>query len=314
MKTIYLAGGCFWGLEAYFERIDGIGNVVSGYANGHENRAPTYRQVVAGGTGFAETVQVEYDETRISLEEILQYYLRAIDPTTLNRQGNDIGEQYRSGVYYTDAAERQTVQAALDAEQAHHRAPIVVENLPLANFYPAEEYHQDYLKKNPDGYCHIDMRQADIPLERKIYTKPDDAVLRQQLSGLSYRVTQNSETERPFSHEYGHEFAAGLYVDIVSGEPLFSSADKYDSGCGWPSFTRPVEYAAVTNHLDTAHNMKRIEVRSRAADSHLGHVFADGPRDRGGLRYCINGASLKFIPYEEMDAAGYGAWKKLVEK
>ncbi len=323
-KTIYLAGGCFWGLEAYFERINGVTDAVSGYANG-KTQKPSYEDVIRG-SGHAETVKVTYDPERISLDDILQYYFRVIDPTSLNKQGNDLGVQYRTGIYSTDPAERPVIDKALAREQKKHKKPLVVENLPLQAFYEAEEYHQDYLAKNPNGYCHIDIRKADEPLPGKTkatpqgkgfdaatYKKPSAAELKRLLTEEQYQVTQNSATEYAFSHEYDHLFKPGIYVDIVSGEPLFSSADKFDSGCGWPSFTRPINAAAVTEHDDFSYNMRRTEVRSHAADSHLGHVFADGPKDKGGLRYCINGASLKFIPLEQMDAAGYGALKGKVK-
>lgn len=314
-RTIYLAGGCFWGLEAYFQRIDGVVDAVSGYANGNTEN-PSYEDVSYRHTGHAETVKVTYDADKLSLDDILQYYFRVVDPTSLNKQGNDTGTQYRSGVYYTDPAEKAVIAAALKREQQKYQLPLVVENEPLKNFYDAEEYHQDYLIKNPNGYCHIDIRKADEPLPGKgkgfdaaTYKKPSDAELKRTLTEEQYQVTQNSATEYAFSHEYDHLFKPGIYVDVVSGEPLFSSADKYDSGCGWPSFTRPIDAKSVTEHDDFSFNMRRTEVRSRAADSHLGHVFPDGPRDKGGLRYCINGASLKFIPLEQMDAAGYGALK-----
>ncbi|WP_165006812.1 bifunctional peptide-methionine (S)-S-oxide reductase MsrA/peptide-methionine (R)-S-oxide reductase MsrB [Neisseria yangbaofengii] len=321
-KTIYLAGGCFWGLEAYFQRIDGVADAVSGYANGHTEN-PSYEDVSHRHSGHAETVRVTYDADKLSLDDILQYYLRVVDPTSLNQQGNDRGEQYRSGVYYTDPAEQAVIAAALKREQQKYSRPIVVENQALQNFYEAEEYHQDYLIKNPNGYCHIDIKKADEPLAGKAkpqtkgfdaanYRKPGDAELKQSLTAEQYRVTQQAGTEYAFSHEYDHLFQPGIYVDIVSGEPLFSSADKFNSGCGWPSFTKPIEAAAVTEHDDTSYNMHRTEVRSRAADSHLGHVFPDGPKDKGGLRYCINGASLKFIPVDKMDEQGYGAWKHTV--
>lgn len=326
-QTIYLAGGCFWGLEAYFQRIPGVIDAVSGYANGKSDKRPSYEDVVYRDTGHAETVRVTYDPSQLSLADILQYYFRVVDPTSLNKQGNDRGTQYRTGVYYTDPAEKAVIQTALDAEQKKYSSPLVVENLPLAHFHDAEEYHQDYLLKNPNGYCHIDIRKADEPLPGKsagvqsgrkgfdlaTYQKASDAELKQRLSAEQYRVTQQSGTERAFTHEYDHLFEPGIYVDVVSGEPLFSSKDKFDSGCGWPSFTQPIEQAAVTRHEDRSYNMHRIEVRSRAADSHLGHVFPDGPRDRGGLRYCINGASLRFIPLASMDAEGYGHLKALVQ-
>lgn len=313
-KTIYLAGGCFWGLEAYFQRIPGVIDAVSGYANGHTDQ-PTYEQVSRGNTGHAETVKVTYDPARLSLADIMQYYLRVVDPTSLNRQGNDRGSQYRSGVYYRDPAEKAVIQAALAAEQTKYTAKIVVENQPLQRFFAAEDNHQDYLAKNPNGYCHIDIGKADIPLSDSdaqpaaAYQKPTAAEIKARLTPEQYRITQQSGTERAFSHAYDDLFAPGLYVDVVSGEPLFSSRDKYDSGCGWPSFTRPIAASAVTEQADSSYNMRRVEIRSKNADSHLGHVFPDGPVDEGGLRYCINGAGLRFIPYADMDAAGYGHLK-----
>ncbi|NLY65149.1 MAG: bifunctional peptide-methionine (S)-S-oxide reductase MsrA/peptide-methionine (R)-S-oxide reductase MsrB [Alcaligenaceae bacterium] len=321
-ETIYLAGGCFWGVEAYFERIPGVVDVVSGYANGRTEN-PSYQDVLYRQTGHAETVKVTYDADLLSLPDILQYYFRVIDPTLLNRQGNDRGTQYRTGVYYTKPAEKAIVQKAVEQEQKKYRKALVVENQPLVHFYDAEEYHQDYLAKNPNGYCHIDLNKAYIPLEKTAsvkedgstwenFQKPSEQVLRDRLSKEQYRITQENGTERAFSHEYDHLFEPGLYVDVVSGEPLFSSKDKYDSGCGWPSFTKPINAEAVTEHKDFSYNMYRIEIRSKIADSHLGHVFNDGPRDRGGLRYCINGASLLFIPLEQMDARGYGHLKKLL--
>ncbi len=320
-KTIYLAGGCFWGVEAYFERIPGVIDAVSGYANGRTDK-PSYEDVIYRQTGHAETVKVTYDADRLSLPDILEYYFRVIDPTSLNRQGNDRGTQYRTGVYFTDPAEKAVIQKALDAEQKKYRKTLVVENQPLVHFYDAEEYHQDYLAKNPNGYCHIDLNKADIPLTKQVsaniegawrdFTKPTDRILRDRLTDEQYRITQQNGTEFAFSHAYDNLFEPGLYVDIVSNEPLFSSRDKYDSGCGWPSFTKPIDENAVTKHKDLSYNMQRIEVRSRIADSHLGHVFPDGPKDRGGLRYCINGASLRFIPLEKMEAEGYGSLIKLV--
>lgn len=314
-REIYLAGGCFWGVEAYFKRIKGVLDAVSGYANG-STANPSYEDVIYRQTGHAETVKVSYNPEQISLEQLLQHFFRIINPTTLNRQGNDRGTQYRSGIYSNDPAERELIAKALKQLQSSYQNPIVVENLPLEHFYAAEEYHQDYLLKNPEGYCHIDLSLADTPLpeEQPSYSKPDEATLRQKLTPLQYQVTQENGTERAYTHAYDRLFAPGLYVDIVSGEPLFSSADKYDAGCGWPSFTRPIAAEAVTEHEDRSYNMRRVEVRSRHADSHLGHVFPDGPRDRGGLRYCINGASLDFIPLADMETRGYGRWIDLIEQ
>lgn len=321
-KTIYLAGGCFWGVEAYFERIPGVIDAVSGYANGRTEN-PSYEDVIFRQAGHAETVKVTYDADRLGLSDILEYYFRVIDPTSLNKQGNDRGTQYRTGVYFTDPAEKSIIQTALDEEQKKYRKTLVVENQPLVHFYDAEEYHQDYLAKNPNGYCHIDLSKAEIPLKKQIsankegswknFTKPSDKVLRDRLSQEQYRITQQNGTEYAFSHAYDNLFEPGIYVDIVSNEPLFSSRDKYDSGCGWPSFTKPIDENAVTRHKDLSYNMQRIEVRSRIANSHLGHVFPDGPKDRGGLRYCINGVSLRFIPLGKMQAEGYGSLVELVK-
>ena len=325
-QSIYLAGGCFWGVEAYFERIDGVLNAVSGYANGRTEN-PSYEDVVYRNSGHAETVKVVYNPDKLSLDDILQYYFRIIDPTSLNKQGNDRGVQYRVGIYSTDAAEQEVITAALAKLQERYKKPVVVENQPLQHFYEAEQYHQDYLMKNPNGYCHVDLSKADIPLERPAdqaekatreydasgFQKPDSKTLQQRLTRLQYRVTQEDGTERAFSHRYDELFEPGLYVDIVSGEPLFSSSDKYQSGCGWPSFVKPITDHAITEHIDTSYNMRRIEVRSTIADSHLGHVFPDGPPERGGLRYCINGASLKFIPKAQMQQQGYAQWLKDVD-
>ena len=328
-KTIYLAGGCFWGVEAYFARIPGVLDAVSGYANGRTEH-PSYEDVVHRNTGHAETVKIDYDPEQITLAEILQYYFRVIDPTSLNQQGNDRGTQYRTGIYFTDPADQIVISQALTELASRHAQPVVVENEALRQFFRAEEYHQDYLVKNPNGYCHIDINLAKNPLsaaekaratpsarnslDAAHYHKPDAATIRARLSALQYDVTQNSATERAFTHEYDHLFAPGLYVDIVSGEPLFSSADKYDSGCGWPSFTRPLAAEVIHEQEDLSYNMRRVEVRSRVADSHLGHVFPDGPPGAGGLRYCINGAALRFIPLADMEQEGYGDLRDRVIK
>lgn len=314
LREIYFAGGCFWGVEAYFERLPGVVNVLSGYANGRTEH-PTYEQVIYANTGHAETVQVRYDPSQISLDDLLWHFFRIIDPTTLNRQGNDVGTQYRSGIYTTNALDRAHVAYALSLLQHQYDKPIVIENEPLRHFYLAEDYHQDYLQKNPGAYCHVDLNLLNTPLHKPSpeFIKPDQELLRSQLDELQYYVTQEDGTERPFSHPYNDLDEPGLYVDIISGEPLFSSADKYDSGCGWPSFVKPIHPHAVTEHRDTSFNMIRTEVRSRLANSHLGHVFPDGPRERGGLRYCINGAALEFIPLEDMQARHYGPWIPLVK-
>lgn len=313
LKKIYLAGGCFWGLEAYLERVYGVADAVSGYANGTTEN-PSYEDLVYRNSGHAETVEVTYDPSKVSLDRLLMYYLKVVDPTGLNQQGNDRGIQYRSGVYYTDDKEKAVIEKVLAEEQKKYDKDIVVEVLPLEHFYMAEEYHQDYLAKNPNGYCHIDITQADEPLiDAGKYPKPSDEVLRKTLTDIQYKVTQENQTEYAFSNEYWDSKEKGLYVDVVSGEPLFTSTDKFDSGCGWPSFSKPISKNVVTYLEDNSYNMKRTEVRSRSADSHLGHVFEDGPKELGGLRYCINSASIRFVPLEKMEAEGYGYLTYLIK-
>lgn len=304
IDVIYLAGGCFWGLEAYFRRIPGVVDVISGYANGNTD-APSYEDV-CHGSGHVETVKVTYDTDSISLSHILQYFLRVVDPFSVNRQGNDVGIQYRSGVYYTSPEQEAVIRKTLQKAESHYKQPFAIEILPLQSFYEAEDYHQQYLDKNPGGYCHINLQKADEPLiDLDEYTPKDDDTLRKELSPLQYSVTQESATERPFTHEYTSRYDKGIYVDITSGEPLFVSSDKFESGCGWPSFAKPINSDVIIYYRDQSHNMERIEVRSRIGNAHLGHVFEDGPKELGGLRYCINGASLRFIPLTDMEKEGY---------
>ena len=306
LKKIYLTGGCFWGIEAYMERIYGVFDAVSGYANGN-TKNPKYEDLLYNNSGHAETVEVTYDPSKVSLEKLLYDYLKVVDPTSLNKQGNDRGTQYRTGVYYTDESEKNLIQSVLENEQKKYTDKIVIEVLPLDNFTKAEEYHQNYLEKNPNGYCHIDLHAAEKNLiDQKKYPKPSDEELKKKLTDIQYRVTQKNDTEHAFSNEYWDNKARGLYVDVATGEPLFSSKDKFESGCGWPSFSKPIEKTVVNYHKDTSYNMDRVEVRSRSGDSHLGHVFEDGPKELGGLRYCINSASIRFIPLEQMEAEGYG--------
>ena len=312
-KEIYLAGGCFWGLEAYMEKIPGVSDAVSGYANGNTEN-PSYEDLVYRNSGHAETVKVTYNPDELSLKTLLQYYLRVVDPTSINKQGNDKGTQYRSGVYYSNEADKQVIEEVLKKEQSKYKSPIVVEVLPLKQFFKAEEYHQNYLKKNPGGYCHIDLNKANEPIiDEDKYKKTSDEELKDKLSDIQYNVALKNDTEYAFSNEYWDNFEKGIYVDITSGEPLFSSTDKFSSGCGWPSFSKPISKELIKYLEDNSFNMHRTEVRSRSADIHLGHVFNDGPKESGGLRYCINSASLRFIPYEKMDEEGYGYLKSLFE-
>ena len=305
VREIYLAGGCFWGVEAYMDRIDGVIDAISGYANGKTGN-PSYEDVIYRGSGHAETVKVSYDASLISLDELLIYYFAIIDPTSLDKQGNDIGTQYRTGIYYVDPDDRQVIDRRIQNEQKSHSKPIVVEVEPLVHFYDAEDYHQDYLDKNPTGYCHIDLSLAFVYVIRvSDYPKPPIEDIRAMLTPLQFSVTQENATEAPYSNLYNDNYVDGIYVDIVTGEPLFSSSDKFRSGTGWPSFTRPIASYVITYHEDDSLGVMRTEVRSRSGDSHLGHVFEDGPIEAGGLRYCINSAALRFIPLDDMAAEGY---------
>lgn len=311
-REIWLAGGCFWGLQRYMEGISGVTDTDVGYANGHTEN-PTYEAVCGHNTGFAETVRIAYDPARISLPFLLGLYYQAIDPTSVNRQGGDIGDQYRSGIFYLQQSDIPVITASLDALAKTLKKAVAIALQPLQSYYLAEPYHQDYLRKNPGGYCHIGEGQCAVARAAREYAKPDDATLRSALTDLQYRVTRHNATEPPFSNPYDAHFEKGIYVDITTGKPLFASTDKYNSGCGWPAFSRPIDSAALTERTDTSHGMRRTEVRSRAGDAHLGHVFPDGPKDRGGLRYCINSASLRFVPLADMEAGGYGHLISLVE-
>ncbi|MCL1934607.1 MAG: peptide-methionine (R)-S-oxide reductase MsrB [Candidatus Azobacteroides sp.] len=317
LRDIYFAGGCFWGVEEYFSRISGVQAVTVGYANG-TSKNPTYEEVCSGKTGHAETVHIQYDPKMISLKTLAEQFFKIINPTSVNRQGNDIGSQYRTGMYYVTDEDKTVLSSVMINEQKKYGKPLAVELMPLKNYSLAETYHQDYLKKNPGGYCHIDFCslkdiQTNGLIDPSKYSKPSDAELKKTLTPEEYNVTQKAETERAFSGKYWNYKEAGIYVDAVTGEPLFSSADKFDSGCGWPSFTKPIDPAVIIENEDDSYGMERIEVRSRVGDSHLGHVFDDGPKDKGGLRYCINSAAIRFIPYEEMDKQKYGELKFLVK-
>ena len=303
MAEIYLAGGCFWGLEEYFSRIEGVKKTTVGYANG-QVESTNYQLIHQ--TDHAETVHLIYDEKRVSLREILLYYFRVIDPLSVNKQGNDVGRQYRTGVYYTDEGDKAVIEQVFAEQEKQLGQKIAVELEPLRHYVLAEDYHQDYLKKNPGGYCHINVNDAYQPLvDPGQYEKPTDAELKEQLTQEQYQVTQNSATERPFHNAYNATFEEGIYVDVTTGEPLFFAADKFESGCGWPSFSRPIAREVLRYYEDKSHGMERIEVRSRSGNAHLGHVFTDGPESAGGLRYCINSAALRFIPKEKMEAEGY---------
>ncbi|MDR1768920.1 MAG: peptide-methionine (S)-S-oxide reductase MsrA [Propionibacteriaceae bacterium] len=308
MKAIYLAGGCFWGIQKYLSLIPGVRSAQAGYANGSTPN-PTYEQVCRSTTGAAEAVSVEYDDAIIDLGDLLYLFFQVIDPIAVDRQGNDVGTQYRTGVYWADPADEPIVVSSLAELQARYREPVAVEAKPLASFYPAEDYHQEYLAKNPSGYCHI---PATAFASVKRWAGQVGRL--RALDARQFAVTQLGATEPPFANEYDATFEPGVYVDVVTGEPLFVSSAKFDSGCGWPAFAKPIDPAVLTEHADrTIPGRPRVEVRAAGSGAHLGHVFSDGPQELGGLRYCINSAALRFIPADQLETKGYGHLLPLVD-
>jgi peptide methionine sulfoxide reductase msrA/msrB len=320
-KLATFAGGCFWCMVPPFEELKGVHEVLAGYIGGR-TKNPSYEQVCSGNTGHYEAVQIKYDPEIIKYEDLLDIFWCQIDPTDPNGQFFDRGSQYQTAVFYHDEEQRELAEVskrALEAEDRFSKA-IATKIIKASEFYPAEEYHQDYHLKNPEHYKSYKVgsgREAFIhnscrikQTEKNKYSKPDNDTLMKKLTTLQYQVTQENDTERPFKNEYWDNKKEGIYVDIVSGEPLFSSLDKFDSGCGWPSFDKPLASENVKEKVDKSHSMIRTEVRSKYADSHLGHVFGDGPTPTG-VRYCINSAALRFIPVEELKSEGYEEYLKL---
>jgi peptide methionine sulfoxide reductase msrA/msrB len=327
LEKATFAGGCFWCMESAFEKIKGVKEVISGFTGGHK-KYPTYKEVSGGRTGHLEAIQVIYDPTEISYGELLDVFWRQIDPTDGGGQFVDRGQQYTSAIFYQNEEQRKLAEKSREeiSGSGIFDKPVVTKIIKASKFYVAEDYHQDYYKKKPvryKTYRHFSGRDQflgktwkdneKIPKtqdEKGEFMKPSKEELKKLLTPIQYKITQEDGTEPPFKNEYWDNKKEGIYVDIVSGEPLFSSLDKYKSGTGWPSFTKPLEPENIVERNDWQFFMRRVEVRSKLADSHLGHIFNDGPSPTG-IRYCMNSAALKFIPKEDLEREGYGKYQKL---
>lgn len=302
------AGGCFWCMVEPFDQRPGIYELIAGYTGGDKEN-PTYEDVISKATGHREAVQITFDSSVFPYERLLEVFWQQIDPTDEGGQFNDRGETYKTAIYYHTEEQKQKAEESKHALEASgkFKKPIVTDILPADTFYPAEEQHQNYHKKQSFHYNLYKKGSGRADFIKSMWgLKKDKEALKKILTPIQYKVTQEKGTERPFQNEFHDHEEEGIYVDIVSGEPLFSSKDKYDAGCGWPSFTKPIDPHDIVGETDTSHGMIRTEVKSKKGDSHLGHVFDDGPKDQGGVRFCINSAALRFVPKGSLEEEGYG--------
>ncbi|WP_434798244.1 peptide-methionine (S)-S-oxide reductase MsrA [Terrisporobacter vanillatitrophus] len=303
-KLATFAGGCFWCMVKPFDEYEGVESVISGYTGGYiEN--PTYEEVCTDLTGHIEAIQITFDDEIISYKELLDIYWSVIDPTQVGGQFADMGHHYKTVIFYHDENQKEEAEKSKEelGQSGLYSKTIVTEIRKAETFYEAEDYHQYYYKKNPDHYNRYYQGSGRAKHIEKVWAKKN-------LTPLQYEVTQNSATEPPFDNEYYDNFESGIYVDIISGEPLFASNDKFESGCGWPSFAKPLGKGILNFYEDYSHNMERVEVKGNKSGAHMGHVFEDGPEEMGGLRFCINSASLRFIPKEKMKEEGYEEYLK----